>query len=278
MDDATTQSKCAEACLSDCSCTAYTYENSRCSIWHGEFLSVNENDGTDNISEAVLYLRLAARDFPRLRKNNRKPLVGVVTAEKIQVLWWAITWQSRKAGRGWFWFCVQRSDLTAIAVKRLDGSSQGEKQFRAESCRECIIHCDIKPENILLDESCAPKIADFGMAAIVGRDFSRVLTTLRGTIGYLAPEWISGVAVTPKIDVYSFGMLSVSFMREMREVWWIHSYMVTSIWKRLKGFEEFHVGASKRMILIGQRWVKWSEFLRAYRGLICPPCQDYLQL
>ncbi|KAL5660292.1 hypothetical protein ACJX0J_027417, partial [Zea mays] len=42
-----------------------------------------------------------------------------------------------------------------------------------QSCRECIIHCDIKPENILLDASFAPKIADFGLAAFVGRDFSR---------------------------------------------------------------------------------------------------------
>jgi serine/threonine protein kinase len=74
-------------------------------------------------------------------------------------------------------------------------------------CRECIIHCDIKPENILLDTSFVHKIADFGMATIVGRNFSRVLTTFRGTVGYLAPEWISGEAITQKVDVYSFGMV-----------------------------------------------------------------------
>ncbi|KAB5512847.1 hypothetical protein DKX38_029875 [Salix brachista] len=38
-------------------------------------------------------------------------------------------------------------------------------------------------------------------------DFSRVLTTMRGTRGYLAPEWISGVAITAKADVYSYGMM-----------------------------------------------------------------------
>jgi RIO-like serine/threonine protein kinase len=67
-----------------------------------------------------------------------------------------------------------------------------------ESCHECIIHCDVKPENILLDTSFVPKIADFGMAKLSGRDFSRVLTTMRGTLGYLAPEWIRGVAITQK--------------------------------------------------------------------------------
>ncbi|KAK6919459.1 PAN/Apple domain [Dillenia turbinata] len=76
-----------------------------------------------------------------------------------------------------------------------------------EKCRDCIIHCDIKPENILLDADFCPKVADFGLAKLVGRDFSRVLTTMRGTRGYLAPEWISGVAITAKADVYSFGMM-----------------------------------------------------------------------
>ena len=76
-----------------------------------------------------------------------------------------------------------------------------------EKCRDCIIHCDVKPENILIDSDFCPKVADFGLAKLVGRDFSRVLTTMRGTRGYLAPEWISGVAITAKADVYSYGMM-----------------------------------------------------------------------
>lgn len=80
-------------------------------------------------------------------------------------------------------------------------------QYLHEKCRDCIIHCDIKPENILLDSEFCPKVADFGLAKLVGRDFSRVLTTMRGTRGYLAPEWITGVAITAKADVYSYGMM-----------------------------------------------------------------------
>ncbi|KAK4286210.1 hypothetical protein QN277_002799 [Acacia crassicarpa] len=85
-----------------------------------------------------------------------------------------------------------------------------------EKCRDCIIHCDIKPENILLDVDFCPKVADFGLAKLVGRDFSRVLTTMRGTRGYLAPEWISGVAITAKADVYSYGMMDFELVSGRR--------------------------------------------------------------
>ncbi|KAM2647492.1 hypothetical protein TB1_000732 [Malus domestica] len=87
-----------------------------------------------------------------------------------------------------------------------------------EECRECIIHCDIKPENILLDSSCTAKVSDFGLAKLVVRDFSRVLATMRGTRGYMAPEWISGVAITTKADVYSYGMTLIELLAGRRNV------------------------------------------------------------
>ncbi|KAL5976270.1 hypothetical protein ACLOJK_020600 [Asimina triloba] len=98
--------------------------------------------------------------------------------------------------------CLDWSRRYQIAIETARGLA-----YLHEKCRDCIIHCDIKPENILLDDGFGVKIADFGLAKLFGRDFSHVLTTLRGTVGYLAPEWLSGLAITTKADVYSYGMM-----------------------------------------------------------------------
>ncbi|KAJ0714247.1 putative protein kinase RLK-Pelle-SD-2b family [Helianthus annuus] len=76
-----------------------------------------------------------------------------------------------------------------------------------EDCDVKIIHCDIKPENVLLDENFIAKVSDFGLAKLMKREQSHVFTTLRGTRGYLAPEWITNYAISEKSDVYSYGMV-----------------------------------------------------------------------
>ncbi|XP_022755699.1 G-type lectin S-receptor-like serine/threonine-protein kinase SD2-5 [Durio zibethinus] len=74
-----------------------------------------------------------------------------------------------------------------------------------------IIHLDIKPQNILLDENFNAKVSDFGLSKLIGRDQSQVITTMRGTPGYMAPEWLSSV-ITEKADVYSFGIVVLEIL------------------------------------------------------------------
>nr|XP_043612657.1 G-type lectin S-receptor-like serine/threonine-protein kinase SD2-5 [Erigeron canadensis] len=80
-----------------------------------------------------------------------------------------------------------------------------------EDCRQKIIHLDIKPQNILLDNDFNAKVSDFGLSKLIDRNETEVMTTMRGTPGYLAPEWLSSI-ITEKVDVYSFGIVLLEIL------------------------------------------------------------------
>ncbi|KAB1220322.1 putative receptor protein kinase ZmPK1 [Morella rubra] len=78
-----------------------------------------------------------------------------------------------------------------------------------EECLEWVLHCDVKPENILLDSDYQPKVADFGLSKLQNRGDSSnsTFSRMRGTRGYMAPEWVFNLPVTSKVDVYSYGIV-----------------------------------------------------------------------
>ncbi|CAL4970411.1 unnamed protein product [Urochloa decumbens] len=76
-----------------------------------------------------------------------------------------------------------------------------------EQCNPKIIHRDVKAANILLDESFEAIVGDFGLAKLLDRQESHVTTAVRGTIGHIAPEYLSTGQSSEKTDVYGFGIL-----------------------------------------------------------------------
>ncbi|XVE78764.1 hypothetical protein DITRI_Ditri14bG0004100 [Diplodiscus trichospermus] len=87
-----------------------------------------------------------------------------------------------------------------------------------DECSPQIIHCDIKPQNILLDDYYEARISDFGLSKLLGINQSYTDTAIRGTKGYVAPEWFKTVPVSVKVDVYSFGVLLLEIICCRRNV------------------------------------------------------------
>ncbi|AES62877.1 cysteine-rich RLK (receptor-like kinase) protein [Medicago truncatula] len=83
-------------------------------------------------------------------------------------------------------------------------------EYLHKGCNTKILHFDIKPHNILLDDDFCPKVSDFGLAKVCPRKESIIsLLGARGTAGYIAPEVFSRNfgGVSHKSDVYSYGMM-----------------------------------------------------------------------
>ncbi|KAJ7953586.1 protein NSP-INTERACTING KINASE 3 [Quillaja saponaria] len=76
-----------------------------------------------------------------------------------------------------------------------------------EQCDPRIIHRDVKAANILLDEDFEAVVGDFGLAKLLDYRDSHVTTAVRGTVGHIAPEYLSTGQSSEKTDVFGFGIL-----------------------------------------------------------------------
>ncbi|PRQ35340.1 putative protein kinase RLK-Pelle-SD-2b family [Rosa chinensis] len=87
-----------------------------------------------------------------------------------------------------------------------------------EECTAQTIHCDIKLQNILLDDNYNAQISDFGLVKLLMMNQSQTHTAIRGTKGYVSPEWFRNMAITTKVDVYSFGVVLLEIICCRRSV------------------------------------------------------------
>ncbi|THF94035.1 hypothetical protein TEA_020444 [Camellia sinensis var. sinensis] len=141
-------------------------------------------------------------------------------------------------------------------------------EYLHRGCNMQILHFDIKPHNILLDEDFCPKISDFGLAKLCPRKESIVsLLGARGTAGYIAPEVFcrNFGGVSHKSDVYSYGMMVLEMVGGRKNIdvevdRTSEIYFPHWIYKRLELDEELGVHgimndeaneSARKMIIVG---------------------------
>ncbi|KAL4333611.1 hypothetical protein GQ457_07G018980 [Hibiscus cannabinus] len=146
-------------------------------------------------------------------------------------------------------------------------------EYLHQGCEQRILHFDIKPHNILLDEDFNPKISDFGLAKLCSKEQSAVsMTAARGTMGYIAPEVLSRNFgnVSYKSDVYSYGMLLLEMVggrknidvkvEHVSQVYfpeWVYSRLDKGEALGIRIEDEEHERIAKKLTIVGLWCIQW---------------------
>ncbi|XP_017984242.1 PREDICTED: probable LRR receptor-like serine/threonine-protein kinase At3g47570 [Theobroma cacao] len=141
---------------------------------------------------------------------------------------------------------VQRLDIAIDVANAID--------YLHHNCGAVIIHCDLKPSNVLLDDDMVAHVADFGLAKLQSSDTDTMSndqtnsSMMKGTIGYVPSEYGMSGAVSPEGDIYSYGILLLEMITGRRPTDGIfhgglslHNFCKMALPERLKEILDFRL-------------------------------------
>uniref|UniRef100_A0A6N2KMN3 non-specific serine/threonine protein kinase n=1 Tax=Salix viminalis TaxID=40686 RepID=A0A6N2KMN3_SALVM len=171
----------------------------------------------DNLSQGKREFLAEVETIGSVHHFNLVRLIGFCAEKSCRLL--VYEYMSNGSLDSWIFKKSQTSSLDWKTRKKIIIDIAKGLAYLHEECRQTIIHLDIKPQNILLDPKFNAKISDFGLSKLIDREMSKVQLSMRGTPGYLAPEWHKVLGhVTVKVDVYSFGIVLLEVVCARRNV------------------------------------------------------------
>ncbi|XP_022150314.1 probable LRR receptor-like serine/threonine-protein kinase At3g47570 [Momordica charantia] len=149
--------------------------------------------------------------FRNLRHRNLVKILSACSTMEFKALVFEFmangnleTWLHRRSER---WLTLKQRIDIALDV----GAAM---EYLHHGLETPVVHCDLKPSNVLLDEEMWAHVADFGLAKLLQPQAHSgdITSGLKGSIGYIAPEYAFGVGISTKGDVYSYGILLLKML------------------------------------------------------------------
>ncbi|KAI3836458.1 hypothetical protein MKW98_008219 [Papaver atlanticum] len=169
--------------------------------------------------------RIKSDSVPNRGQISAGVLVGTVAASCVLILLiLAILWKKgclgkkKLVGKG---RAEQRLNLNWPTRLRICSDIAEGLAYLHEESRLKIVHRDIKASNVLLDKYFTARISDFGLAKLHMEEQTHISTDVKGTFGYLAPEYASSGHLTYKADIYSFGIVALEIVSGKSSTKWI---------------------------------------------------------
>ncbi|KAI9192637.1 hypothetical protein LWI28_025814 [Acer negundo] len=180
----------------------------------GSFGSVYKGILSDGTIVAVKVLNLELEDAFKsfdaeckvLRAMRHRNLVKIIsTCSNLELRALILQYMPNGNLEKWLYLQNNNLDIRQRVCVMVDVASALEYLHHGQS--EQVVHCDLKPSNILLDEDMVAHASDFGISKILAENKNATHTKTLGTLGYIAPEYGSEGKVSTRGDVYSYGIM-----------------------------------------------------------------------
>jgi serine/threonine protein kinase len=209
----------------DLASATYNFSNER-KLGEGGFGAVYKGYLTD------LDIPIAVKKISRGSKQGRKEYITEVKIisrlrhrNLVQLIGWChdrgeflLVYEFMPNGSLDFSLFGKRSTLPWLVRYKISLGLASALLYLHEEWEQCVVHRDIKSSNVMLDSSFSVKLGDFGLARLMDHELGPQTTGLAGTLGYMAPEYISTGRASKESDVYSFGVVALEIATGRRSV------------------------------------------------------------